>query len=98
MDALQERVEVEAEVTGGDDDLAVDDATLGQGGAQRVEQLGEVAGERALVAAGQLEVVAVAEHDATEAVPLRLVQPTLALGDLVGQLGEHRRQRWLQWQ
>ena len=45
---------------------------------QRREQLGEVAGERPLVAAGQLDVVAVAEHDAAEAVPLRLVQPAVA--------------------
>ena len=60
---------------------------------QRVEELGEVAGERALVAAGQLDVVAVAEHDAAEAVPLRLEQPAVAVGDGPGQLGEHRLER-----
>ena len=47
----------------------------GSCGQQRLDQLGEVAGERPLVAAGQLDLVAVAEHDAAEAVPLRLVQP-----------------------
>ena len=44
------------------------------------EQLGEVAGQRPLVAAAQLDLVAVAEHDAAEAVPLRLVQPSVAVG------------------
>ena len=39
-------------------------------------QLGEVAGQRLLVAAAELDVVAVAEHDAAEAVPLRLVEQT----------------------
>ena len=65
----------------------------GQRGPQRVEQLGEVAGERPLVAAGQLDVVAVAEHDAAEAVPLRLEQPAVAVGDRAGQLGQHRLER-----
>ena len=66
---------------------------VGQRGQQRVEQLGEVAGERPLVAAGQLDVVAVAEHDAAEPVPLRLEQPAVAVGDRAGQLGQHRLER-----
>ena len=79
MDALQQRVEVEPAIIGGrHDDLAVDDASLRQRRKQRFEQLGEVAGERALVAAGELDLVAVAEDDAAEAVPLRLVQPAIA--------------------
>ena len=40
----------------------------------RGHDLGEVAGHRALVAAAELDLVAVAEHDAAEAVPLRLVE------------------------
>ena len=56
VDALQQRVEVEtAIVRGRHDDLAVDDAALRQRREQRVEQLGEVAGERPLVAAGELD-------------------------------------------
>ena len=48
MDALQQRVEVEPVATGvGDDDLAVDDAAFRQGLAERLEQFGEVAGQRA---------------------------------------------------
>ena len=89
MDALLQRVEVEAG-RAGDHELGVDHAPLGQGGAERVDQLGEVARQRALVAAAQLHLVAVAEHDAAEAVPLRLVEPAVAFGEGVGGLGEHR--------
>ena len=78
MDALQERLEVEA-VRRGDDDLAVDDAPCGQLRADRVEELGEVAGEGALVAAAQLDLVAVAEDDAAEAVPFGLEDEALGL-------------------
>jgi hypothetical protein len=93
VNALQQRVEVEAAVVGrGHDDLAVDDAARRQVGEQWREQLGEVAVERALVTAGQLDLVAVAEHDTAEAVPLRFVQPSVALGDVVGELGQHRRE------
>ena len=59
---------------GGDDDLAVEDAALGQLGLHRLDELGEVAGHRPLVAAAELDLVAVAEDDAAEAVPLRLVR------------------------
>ena len=73
MEALLQGVEVEP-VLGDDHDLAVDHAPLGQRALQQVDQLGEVAGERPVVARPELELVAVAEHDAAEAVPLRLVE------------------------
>ena len=79
MDALLQRVEVEA-VRAGHHQLGVDDASLGQARLQRRDQLREVAGERAFVAAAQHDLVAVAEHDAAEAVPLRFVQPAVASG------------------
>ena len=61
MDALQQGVEVEPVAVGvGDDDLAVDDDMVGKGLGEHREELGEVAGERPLAAAGQLDVVAVA--------------------------------------
>ena len=69
---LLQRLEVQA-VVGGDDDLAVDHAALRQLGSDRRDQFGEVAGHRPLVAAAQLDLVAVAEADRPEAVPLRLV-------------------------
>ena len=56
-----------------DDDLAVDDALLRQVRLDRRDDLGEVPGQRALVAAAQLDLVAVPEDDAAEAVPLGLV-------------------------
>ena len=59
-----------------------------------VDDLGEVAGERLGVARGQLHLVAVAEDDAAEAVPLRLEgQPAVELrgvGDPLDGLGQHR--------
>ena len=70
--AQLQRLEVQPAV-GGDDDLAVDHAPLGQLGDGRRHQFGEVAGHRPLVAAAELDLVAVAEADRPEAVPLRLV-------------------------
>jgi hypothetical protein len=96
VDPVQQRVEVEP-VTGDDHDLAVDDAALGQARLDRVDDLGEVAGQRPLAPAGQLDLVAVAEHDAAEAVPLGLVQK-LALGHPLDRLGEHRGDRRRDWE
>ena len=73
VDALLQRLEVQA-VVGGDDDLAVDHAALRQLGVDRRDQLGEVAGHRPLVAAAQLDFIAVAEADGPEAVPFRLIR------------------------
>ena len=73
MLAQLQRVEVEAALVG-DDELAVEHDPIGQLFEQRLAQLGEVAQQRLLVARLQIEVVAVAEHDAAEAVPLRLVR------------------------
>ena len=85
-------VEVEA-ARRGDDDLAVDHDVVGQLVPDRVDELWEVAGERALVAGAEVHLVAAAEHDAPEPVPLRLVRPGVADGELLGRLGEHRRDR-----
>ena len=92
MDPLGQGVEVEAG-RAGDDDLPVEHATVGQVGPQRVHQLGEVPGQRLLVAAAQHDVVAVPEDDAAEPVPLGLVEQAVALGELPGQLGQHRGDR-----
>ena len=90
VDALLQRVEVQARRTG-HDQLAVDRRSARAGASCSADdQLGEVAGERPLVAAAQLDLVAVAEHEAAEAVPLRLVQPAVALGQGGGGLGQHR--------
>ena len=71
-------VEVEAR-RADDDDLAVEHAALGQVGQEGLDELGEVTRERLLVAAAELDLDAVAEDDAAEAVPLRLVDKTLLL-------------------
>ena len=68
-----QRVEVEPAVVR-DHELAVEHDLVGKLREQRLAQLGEVAQQRLLVAALEIEVVAVAEHDAAEAVPLRLVR------------------------
>ena len=70
----------------GDDDLAVDDALLGQVRLDRLDDLGEVAGQRPLVAAAELDLVAVAEDDAAEAVPLGLVETSSPAGGSVAAL------------
>ena len=74
MDALLQRLEVQPVAGRADhDDLAVDHAALRQVAPHRLDDLGEVPGHRPLVAAADLDLVAVAEDDRPEAVPLRLV-------------------------
>ena len=75
MDALLERLEVLAALRRADDELPVEDvAALGEA------QLGEVATERLAVSRLDVDVVPVDERDGPEAVPLRLVEPSVALG------------------
>ena len=88
MDALGEGVEVEP-AGPGDDDLAVQHAARRELASQRLDELGEVAGERLLVAAAEGDVVAVAEDDAAEAVPLGLVEEPRLARQLAGELGQH---------
>src|SRR4051812_38112752 len=90
MDALLQRPEVEA-VVALDDDLAVDHGSLWKGVPDGFYDVGEVAGHRPLLAAADLDLVAVAEHDRAEAVPLGLVE--LAGRDPCDRLREHRRDR-----
>ena len=92
MLAQLQRVEVEAALVR-DDELAVEHDPVGELLEQRLAQLGEVAQQRLLVARLQIEVVAVAEHDAAEAVPLRLVRHLARRRHLAGELGEHRLER-----
>ena len=74
VDALLQRLEVERVALGvGHDHLAVDHRPLREVGQHRRDDLGEVAGHRLLVAAADLDLVAVPEDDRPEAVPLRLV-------------------------
>ena len=72
MDALLQRLEVQA-VVGGDDNLAVDHAALRQLGLYRGNQLGEIAGHRPLVSAAQLDLIAVAEANGPEPIPFGLI-------------------------
>jgi hypothetical protein len=92
MDAQEQGLEVEPGRPD-DDDLAVDDAALGQRGAQRGDQLGEVPVHRLLVTALQEDLVAVAEHQGPKAVPLRLELPSRPARQGVGGAGQHGRER-----
>src|ERR1035438_4476216 len=92
MDPLQQGVEVETRLTD-DHDLAVNDATLGQVGQQRFDELWEVTRERPLVAAAELYLRAVAEDYAAKAVPLGLVEHPAALRHLPAELCQHRGHR-----
>src|SRR5207302_11189340 len=64
-------------------------AALGQVGLEGLDQLGKVAVHGLLVAAAEHDVVAVAEGDAAEAVPLGLVEEAIALRQLARELGQH---------
>ena len=93
VDAHLQEIEVET-LLGGDHDLAVEHRAPGERVPQLLDELGEVPVERALVAAAELDLVAVAEHDAPEAVPLRLVEHPVGGRELADELREHRRHRW----
>jgi hypothetical protein len=86
-----QRQEVEVEPVGrGDHELAVDDGARGQRGLERLDDLGEVAVQRPLVAAAELDLVAVPEDDAAEPVPLWLVRVAGPVRQLAGKGGQHR--------
>ncbi len=95
VDALAEQIEVET-LGPGHDQLAVDDAAVGKVCPQRCRHLGEVPGERLLVAAPELDLVAVAEHDAAKSVPLRLEHEgaVVAVWQGMDGLGQHRLHGW----
>ena len=91
VDAQLQRLEVQPGARAvRDHDLPVDHAALRQLGPDPGHQLGEVAGHRPLVAAADLHLVAVPEHDRPEAVPLRL-EHVVAVRDRLDRLGQHRR-------
>ncbi len=107
VDALAERVEVQ--VRGArpvarpcQHDLAVDHAPGRERLAGGLDDLREVALHRAAVARVDAHVVAVAEDERPEAVPLGLVDPPRPVGGLVGHGGdrprEHGQDRRLQRQ
>ncbi len=93
VDPLEQGLEVELAVVGvRDNDLAIDHAAVRQVGPQGLDHFGEVPGHRALVPAADLHLVAVAEDDRPETVPLGLVAHRPGRDFLDG-LGEHRRDR-----
>ena len=92
VNALLQHLEVEAGAAH-QDDLAVEHAALGQLRLQRLDDLGEIPIEWFRVAALDRELVAVAEDQRPEPVPLRLEDPAVALGKLGDPLREHRQHR-----
>src|SRR5690349_11550880 len=92
MLAQLQRVEVET-ARRRDHQLAVEHDLGRQLLEHRLEQLGEVTHQRLLVPALEVEVVAVTEQHATEAVPLRLEQEIRRRRHVAGQLREHRLER-----
>ncbi len=91
VDAQLEGFEFEA-VLAQDDDFAIEHARAGQRRRQRLDQLGEVAPERFQVARLEVGRVRTVEgDDAAEAIPLRLIEPAIAVRDLRREFGEHRR-------
>ena len=78
MQTLLEGEEVELPVVGvGDDDLPVDDASLGQSLLDRLHHFGEVTGHRPVVAALDQYFGTGAEDHRPEPVPFGLVPPAV---------------------
>ena len=93
MEAHLQRVEVERSVAL-DDDLAVDSRVRLQFLPERLE-LREIAEEGAAVTAPEMQLARHVLEDPLKAVPLGLVLPTVRIGQLVDELGLHRREREL---
>ena len=77
----------------GNDDLPVQDETIGLQAGKAGGKLGEEAVQRFLLLRLQVDAVAVAEGKAPEAVIFGLVEPALAGRQFVNRLGLHRLQR-----
>src|SRR5258706_2329783 len=92
MDPEEERLELEPALTG-DDDLPVEHAAIRERGQQRRVELRKVAIQRLQVTRLDVRLVAVAEDDRPEAVPLRLEEPAVALRQAIGRFGQHRLER-----
>jgi hypothetical protein len=93
VQALLQGVEVEA-IGADDDDLAVDDRSVGQQLDEGVAQFGEIAIERAQVAALDRDLAgARAKDEGAKAVPLRLEQIRACRRQDLDRLGEHRLDR-----
>src|SRR3954451_4998552 len=72
--------------------LAVEDEALGVEALERCDHVGEVAGQRLAGTAQELDLVTVADCEAAEAVPLRLVLPAWTARQLGLGAGFHRQQ------
>ena len=97
VDALEKVVEREG-LPDGDRNLAVQDEIVWRERPDSGDDFGEIAGERLAGLRLQLNGVAVLERKAAKAIPLRLVLPDRALGDLVDEKRLHRRVGRLEWQ
>jgi len=101
MDALGQARPVESLRAGracADYELGVDGASFGQMHTDGFDHLREVAGQRFGASTGQLDLVAVAQNDAPEAIPLGFVGKSPRdgvrgghVGDGLGQHGGHRQ-------
>src|ERR1051325_3598373 len=76
-----------------DYDLAIEHAALRQLLGQDLDELGEVAIERLLVAALNEDLAVILEDECAEAVPLGLEDPLLAGWKVAHPFGEHRQNR-----
>lgn len=92
MDAEQQGVKVQPTLVTGDHDLPVKDKApiRAANGPQRLFELGEVSVQRLEVARLDVDLGAVAKDERPEPVPLRLVNPPAAVGDVGSRLRQHR--------
>ena len=93
MEAHLQRVEVERSVPR-DHDLAVDGRVRLQLLPERL-QLREIAEEGTAITAPEMQLAGHVLEDPAETIPLRLVLPAVRLGQLIHELGLHRRKRKL---
>ena len=90
MKAKLQRLEVQTAVLR-DHDLAVEHAPLGKLRLERLDQLREIPVERLLISALDEQLVAVAENERAEPIPLGLVDPSFARRKVADAVREHRK-------
>ncbi len=90
MQPQLQQIEIEA-VLCSDHNFAVEHAARRQRFLQRLQQIGKITVQRFLVAALDVDFVAVAKNQGAEAVPLGLEDPVVTGGQFVNALGEHRQ-------
>src|SRR5215813_7154899 len=92
-----ERIEVQAGLSD-NHDLSIENAALGSLRKHHLDNFGEIAIQRFIVAALDQNLIAVAKDQGSKSIPFGLVDPVAFDGQFLDSLGEHRQDRRIYWE